>query len=157
MITDETIRSINIQRVLNRGSDSEGCDRRVYFVGDDLVLKDDLCGGGGANNREYDVYRDYKGFDGTFASVNGVTFTIRIPEMVMTNGYIIATRVKFPHIRDCSTCWHIRAGLCGSEQCAIVTAVSKWCDRNMELSDMHNYNFCWDATRREAWLVDIAD
>lgn len=154
-------KDIDFQKVISRDSDSMGATRNVYFINDDLVLKEAI---GDANEQEWEVYNEFNHLDNTYAMQNGVKFTVRIPKMEYIQGYIIAEKVKFGHLKFCCDFYHNsgsknRCTYEGDDKCQrhIINAVAGWCEDNMGLYDMHEGNFCWDDETNTAWLVDIAD
>lgn len=149
------IDNIDITEVLSEGSDTSGCYRDVYFINDDIVMKEDITDGFD-NQLEYDNYLTAAPYDNTLVIQDGIKFKVRFPELTMVGKYIFAERIHHPHI-ECEV-WDciVNGGhvSCGGD-CDIAKAVDVWCQSKLSLYDIHSGNFCWDAANETAWIIDF--
>ena len=155
----QTLPSVDeIIKVVSGHSSSEGATREVFIFGD-LVIKRDKGGYHfSANAAEIAAYNKFVPGDHT---LNGITYSIKVPRMAMVGEYLIAERVLFPHIavydefEPVATCEHEY----NYEECEPCSDIAHYieyiCENIYGIFDMHPENFMWDADTNTAWLVDI--
>lgn len=153
----ETLPSMaEITKVVSGRSSAKGCSREVFIFGD-LVIKKEV--GDWGNLAEIDAYHKFKPGEYT---INGETYSIKVPKMAMVGRYLVAERVPFPHLALLGDDYLIAACAHNDnyEECEdcyeIIRAVEDICADEYKIYDMHHENFMWDAATRTAWLVDIA-
>lgn len=144
-----------VQRTIKTDAPSaSGCQREVWFIGADVVVKKEYSAYAGANAREFGTANLMRADEPIpFSGMNGA---VRVPAMVMlTDDIIAAERAPGEHLDLNWKCWdgHDDGETC-DEVCAIYQEVRTIAVR-YGVTDVHEENFLWDASTRTAWLVDL--
>lgn len=133
---------------------ASGCQREVWFMGADVVVKKEYSCYSGANAMEFAAANRMRADEPI--PFSGMAGTLRVPAMVMlTDDIIAAERAPGEHLyldMDCRM-RHDDGATC-DEACAIFQEVRAIADR-YGVTDVHEENFLWDASTRTAWLVDL--
>lgn len=155
-VVTDAINDIDIERVLRKGPSSAGGFRDVYFIGDSLVLKVNQDRTQAQTNRgEFGNYNRLKSLMPMKAKARGIEFEIRIPEMAMVGEFLFAERVHLPHLPETPfKCWNSCEHEGSFEPCNLNYAVWEVAD-TIDLYDIHEDNYCWDADTKTAWIIDL--